>query len=152
MKAITNKLKSIKKKILTSNATPFEISIGFSIGIFVSFIPIVPIQTLLLLFLMFIIKKSNKVAAYASSWLMNQFTIIPIYLFIFWVGTFFYPSKIQVSTSYFSNLLKNITFNELLNLGGELFIPLIIGGLISGIFFALLSYFILFFILKRKMS
>jgi uncharacterized protein (DUF2062 family) len=101
---------------------------------------------------MFIIKKSNKVAAYASSWLMNQFTIIPIYLFIFWVGTFFYPSKIQVSTSYFSNLLKNITFNELLNLGGELFIPLIIGGLISGIFFALLSYFILFFILKRKMS
>jgi uncharacterized protein (DUF2062 family) len=130
------KVKAAWTKIRQSNATPHQIALGLALGVFVAWQPLVPIQTLLLLAVFLIARRANKLAAYAASWVMNQFTLVPIYLGDFWVGSLLYDTGAEFDT----DMLDEMTLEALGDLGGQIAGPLLLGGAIVGGACALVTY------------
>ena len=147
---LRSKIKEIGKKILNANATPHEIAMGCGMGLFTAMVPIVPVQTLLLLLLFVVIRKTNKPAAYAISWVMNQFTILPIYAFEFWLGSLFLGRSKAFSMDMVTGLVHDPSLGKIVHAGGEVLLPLVTGGLVSAAVLGTAGYFSVYFLLKRR--
>ncbi len=151
-KKLARKISDIVAVILKANASPHDVAMGCAIGMFVAFVPIVPVQTVLLLGLMALIKHSNKPAAYAVSWVLNPFTIVPIYLLELWTGALVVPGAQPFTAEMVSDLLNNLTFHKFIHLGGQLLAQLMIGGLFWATVVGAATYFPLLFILKKRFA
>ena len=147
---LRSKIKEIGKKILSANASPHEIAMGCGMGLFTAMVPIVPIQTLLLLLLFVIIRKTNKPAAYAISWVMNQFTILPIYAFEFWLGSVFLGRTKAFSMDMVTGLIHEPSFKKVMHAGADVMLPLMTGGLVSAAILGVAGYFSVYFLLKYR--
>jgi len=145
-----NKIKETWRKLLSSNSSPHEIALGLSIGVFVGFTPLVGIQTILILLLIFIIPKINKISAYLSSWVMNQFTFVPIYLLNYWIGAFILKIENKLEYSEFTKIILQRNLSQIINIGKNIFIPMLLGGLIVASTLALLTYIISRFLIEIR--
>jgi len=142
-------------KILTLNATPHSIALGLGLGMFVGFLPIMGVQMFVVMIVSIPFRKANKVSAVSGVWITNPITVIPIYMFIYWIGTFFYSGQDILTYKTFKR-----TFSEILSiqgdsfweaawlqtkafigLGGDIFIPMFIGGIVIGTIAAVITYF-----------
>ena len=121
---------------------------GCAVGIFVAFLPIVPVQSGLLFPLMFLIPRLNRALSYGVSWVMNPFTIVPIYVLEFWTGSLFFPGN--VDTGVITKLVREKAFTKLLHMGSEVILAMLTGGLIWAVTLSLLTYFGIFFLLKSR--
>ena len=80
----------------------------------------------------------------------NPLTVIPIYAFIYWVGTFFYPADHLVTPSTIMAKMRAVLELEgfvaqtkgFLALGADIFLPMCIGGAVVGIIAMIPTYFI----------
>ena len=147
---LKTKIKEIVATIMKANASPHDVAMGCAIGIFAAFVPIVPVQTLLLFGLMAIVRKSNKPASYAVSWVMNPFTIVPIYMAELWTGALLVPGAEPFTREMVTKLLDNLTFEKLMGLGGQLLAQLLIGGLLWAIILSIPTYFVVRFLLQKR--
>ena len=144
------KLKKIVHTILTANASPHEVALGCAVGIFVAFVPIVPVQTVLLFPLMIFIPRLNRALTYGVSWVMNPFTIVPIYVIEFWTGRLFFPDTGRINAEVLTSLIHNQAFGKLWHTGYSVVFALLTGGLIWAVFLSLLTYFSIFSLLKWR--
>jgi len=142
--------KKLWNKFNFGNASTHEIAAGLAIGVFVGFTPLVGIQTLLILILVLIIPFANKIAAYLSSWVMNQFTIVPIYLMDYWIGTFFYSPKKNFQYSEIKQMIIKLNVSWFLDFGKDIYVPMLIGGIISGLISAFLTYCLSHYIIQKR--
>lgn len=122
---------------LKSPSSKTEVAGGFAIGVFIGFLPIIGVHMATALFFTTFFKK-NHWAALLAVWIVNPITFLPIYLFNYWVGLFFYPRgagyhEIKV-------LLENFTWSSLLALGSDILIPLFVGSVVVGIVMTVLGY------------
>jgi len=140
----------IWNKLIHLNASPHSIALGLAIGIFVGFLPIMGVQMVVVLFVAFPFRKANKVAAVSGVWITNPLTVIPIYMFIYWMGTFFYPKdgvlNYTVFSDKFTSILNEGSFidktREFFSLGTDIFVPMFIGGAVVGVIGAVITYFL----------
>lgn len=144
------RLKKIVHTILTANASPPEVALGCAVGIFVAFVPIVPVQTALLFPLILFIPRLNRALTYGVSWVMNPFTIVPIYVIEFWTGRLFFPDTGQINTRVITSMVQQQAFGKLWHTGSGVVFALLTGGLIWAVFLSLLTYFSIFFLLKWR--
>ncbi len=141
------------QKIVNIDAPAKEIALGMSWGIFVGWLPLMGIQMLFVLLLTFPFKKVNKPAALSGVWLSNPVTVLPIYIFIYWLGKFFYPRKDIFPRESIKETIEFVMetkgpvnqFITFLDLGVDVFVPMLIGGCIVGA----ISFFPVYFITKR---
>ncbi len=133
-------------RLLTLKATPNSIAIGAAIGIFIAFTPTIGIQSVIAAIVAFIVRVS-KPAAIIPVWISNPFTMVPIFAFTYWVGAWFWPGQtISDLPAVLHAILDNpeTTFlqqtREMLNLGGALFGPLWIGGILVGAVAGAITY------------
>ena len=152
IKKLKQKISSITTTIMKANASPHDVAMGCAIGVFAAFVPIVPIQTLLLFGLMALVRKSNKPAAYAVSWVLNPFTIVPIYLLELWTGALLIPGAEPFSREMVTALLDNLTLEKLAGLGGQILAQLLIGGLVWATILSIPVYFVVRFLLQKRAS
>ena len=148
----TKWLKDKWQLIIKYNDSPNEIALGLAIGIFAGILPLLGFQTLLMIFLLWIIKKSNKIAAFLSNWIMNQFTLIPILYMDYKIGLLIITPDEKIDFKSVQELIINMNMVQLFNIGKDIFYPMLIGGIICGGILAIITYFltIIFFKIKYR--
>ncbi|MBW2180328.1 MAG: DUF2062 domain-containing protein [Deltaproteobacteria bacterium] len=119
----------------TLQGDPTYIAKGIAIGVFVGITPTIPLHTGIAIFLAFIFKAS-KPAAVIGVWSGNPVTIPFLYFGSYKIGMFLFGNTATLDISYLT------IQEELLQLGFETTIAMILGGMILGILPAIAAYFI----------
>jgi uncharacterized protein len=119
---------------------PRPIALGYALGIFLAASPLMGLHCILAVVISGALKW-NRIAAGFGAFHSNLLTAPLIYSTTFFVG-----SRLMGFDSSFVMPHKPA---ELLNMGSEVFISLIIGGLFLGIPIAILSYYFGIFFIKR---
>jgi len=125
-------LRRLFRWLLTLRGSPESIGLGVAIGFFVACSPLPAALTLV--------------------WLNNPATFVPLFAFEYWVGSFFWPGPpmarfrqvlgetIERFTSAgFFNFHEHVS--AVLEVGRDIFIPLLIGGTLLGLLVGTASYF-----------
>ena len=113
---------------------PHYIAMGMAIGVFVGFTPTLPFHTIIAIILAFILRGS-KPAAIISVWVGNPLTIPFFYFGSYKVGMFIHGNSSPFDIKY-----ESIT--KLLDLGLDVTLAMVTGGVIIGILPAIATYFI----------
>ena len=123
-----------------------QVARGVAIGVFVGFLPIVPFHTITALALAFIFRAS-KLAAALCTFFVNPLTMIPFYAMLYSVGKIFMPGSHTVFMPEELGIKAIVKVG--LEQGWDFLHVMILGGLLLGTPFALLSYFTSYKLLKR---
>lgn len=83
----TEKLKLQFKKILSLDAHPGHIAIGFAVGVFISFTPFFGLHTPMAIALAFIFRL-NKLTCITGAWVNTPLTVVPVLLASYNLGRF----------------------------------------------------------------
>lgn len=113
---------------------PHYIAMGMAIGVFIGITPTMPFHTVLAVALAFMLRGS-KAAAALGVWFCNPITAPIFYVGSYKMGMYLLGDNVPFDLKYESIL-------ELLNLGLDVTIAMIAGGVILGILPAVASYFI----------
>lgn len=120
---------------------PHYIAMGMAIGIFVSILPIIPLQTLVAVALAFIMRGSKSAAA-LGTWLSNPLTIPLVYYANYKLGCLLLGYESTLDSIAFDS------FSQLMALGIDVTRAMIVGGAAIGAILGVLAYFVTFRIFK----
>ncbi|MHC4872116.1 MAG: DUF2062 domain-containing protein [Planctomycetota bacterium] len=127
----------VARQLVKLRATPHAIALGTAIGIFVGMTPTVGLQMLIGVIIATVVG-ANRVAAALPAWITNPFTIVPIYSFNYWLGTFFVKGpgleEFKIKISQLSG------WRSVYDLGVDILVPLTIGCCLVGIALAIPAY------------
>lgn len=134
------------KKLLRIDADPKKVASGFALGSFIGMTPFVGMQILISVGLASL-AKWNRVAAGLGVFNTNLANGLFIFAFNYYLG-----SRILGVNSDFAMPDKlNIGFiAQVFDAGFDVFASLLVGGLITGIPFAFLTYHLAYRILKKR--
>ena len=134
-------LKTLKKinfsKLIKISDTPHAISLGFSIGVFVSFTPLIGIHIIIALVISWMIR-ANYFSAIIGTFIGTPFTYPFIWFASIYVGNFFMPIKdlnlltLDVKQLYLFDFFDNMK---------SLFPSFLIGAFLLGVLSSIFSYF-----------
>jgi uncharacterized protein (DUF2062 family) len=113
---------------------PHFVAMGLAIGVFISITPTIPFHTVLAVSLA-IIFRGSKAAAALGVWFSNPITAPIFYWGSYKLGMYLLGNRVPFDVKYESIL-------ELLDLGMDVTIAMIAGGIILGILPGIGSYFI----------
>ena len=113
---------------------PHFVAMGLAIGVFISITPTIPFHTVLAVSLA-ILLRGSKVAAALGVWFSNPVTAPIFYWGSYKLGMYILGNRAPFDVKYESIL-------ELLDLGMDVTIAMIAGGIILGILPGIASYFI----------
>lgn len=131
---INEKFKEFIKTFKTLQGDPHYIAVGMAAGVFVSITPTIPFHTVLAITLAFILRGSKPAAA-IGVWFCNPITLPLFYMGCYKVGTLILGRSMPLD-------IKFEHFSELMSLGLDVTIAMIIGGVILGIIPGIAAYFI----------
>jgi uncharacterized protein (DUF2062 family) len=150
----TSGIKRLIRKILMLDDTPHSIALGTAIGMWIGMTPTVGVQMILVIIFWFLTRplfRFNKFAAILTVYLSNPFTIVPIYYFNYWVGTWFVEGTVKYED--FARILEYDGAAEWWDTVIALFVtigwPLILGSLIVATAFSIPTYPMMLWLLKR---
>jgi uncharacterized protein len=124
-----DKLKQQFKKILSLDAHPGHISVGFAVGVFISFTPFFGLHTPLAIALAFFFRL-NKLTCITGAWVNTPLTIVPVLAASYKLGEFMLgnkPAAFHVTTLEWSSLKVYAS-------------AIILGSAVIGFFAALAGY------------
>jgi hypothetical protein len=127
-------LREFVDRVKNLKGDPHYVAMGMAIGVFIGITPTMPFHTVLAVALAFILRGS-KVAAALGVWFCNPVTAPVFYWGSYKVGMYLLGNPAPFDVKYESVL-------ELLNLGMDVTIAMIAGGVILGILPGIASYFI----------
>ena len=127
-------LREFVERVKTLQGDPHYIAVGMAIGVFIGITPTMPFHTVIAIVLAFIFRGS-KAAAALGVWFCNPVTAPFFYLGSYKAGMFILGSSAPFDIKYESIL-------ELVKLGMDVTIAMIIGGVILGILPGIAAYFI----------
>ena len=125
-----------KLKLIKIRATPQQIALGFALGVFAAFLPILPLQILLALLLAFLVGAS-KPAAFIGTLVSNPLNTIPLHMAYYQIGKLLVPFEVP----YFS--WRQIEVTDFLDVGWKLYATLGLGALCLAVPCSIISYFII---------
>ena len=131
---VKSMIKQLIKKCKRLEGDPHHIGLGMGIGIFVSFTPTLPFQTIIAVTIA-ILLNGNKIAAAIGVWFSNPLTIPFFYLGTYKLGIMLFGNSKPFDTKYAS-------IKDLLELGWDTTIAMMAGGIFLAIPFSITAYFI----------
>lgn len=112
-----------------------NVAMGFAVGMFVGFLPIIPFQIIVAVTMAFPVRGS-KIAAALGTWISNPINMIPFYLMLYYVGRLIIPWEVPP----FKPELLELTV--MLEQGWNWFLVMFVGGVVLGIPASIISYFL----------
>jgi uncharacterized protein len=131
------------KDILSLDSHPGHISVGFAVGVFISFTPFFGIHTPLAIAAAFLFRL-NKLTCLTGAWINTPLTVVPILSLSYKLGRWLLgctPRELRVADNMTWQYAK-----ELLHTKGT---PLLLGSSILGFCAAVVSYFLCYFLVMR---
>ncbi len=122
-------------RLMRLKGEPREVAGGMAIGVFVGMTPTVPLHTVLAVSIAYLLKKS-KLAAAAGVWISNPLLLPLVYFLDYKMG------RVITGKSASSFAALDFSISHLIKLGWEVSYLMLMGGLITGLVFAIPSYFI----------
>ena len=135
------RLKALYRKIKALQGDPHYVALGMAIGVFVGVTPTVPLHTIIALALALVFRAS-KPAAVIGVWFGNPLTIPAFYYASYKLGMMLLGHNAPLSG-------LQPTIHEMLKMGLDVTISMILGGALLGIIPAVLAYFITFRLSRR---
>ncbi len=137
--------KELLNAILSLEDSPHHIALGFAIGTFIGMTPTVGVQMIIVMCIAVLTKRFfyfNRVAGIIAVYISNPLTVVPIYYFLYWVGTWFVPGN--VSRDEFAKVLEYESFAGWWETVVALFVdigtPLLIGTAIVATISGVVAY------------
>ena len=140
-------LRYIYIRFIRLRSHPRAIARGMAAGVFAGSYPLFGVQTIIGVAIAAAIR-GNKIVAAAGTWISNPLTYVPIYAFNFQIGRWFLGQFINMEQLQSSpkeliqDLLNFSSIPELLNLGADIILALMVGSTIVGLILAIISYYI----------
>lgn len=135
----------------TLNGDPHYVAVGMAIGVFIAITPTIPFHTVLAIGLA-VIFKGSKPAAIVGVWVSNPVTVVFLYVACYKAGHLFFPNAPDALASIqtlIHHLESDVPFSEkmgslntFISTQVKTFMIMNLGGLILGIPFGVISYFI----------
>lgn len=125
---------------------PHPIALGVASGIFVSFAPIIPLQTIVAIFLAYVVR-GNKTAAALGSLFSNPLTIPVVYFANYKLGSLLIGRQPALESLAFDSI------PELIALGMEVAWAMVAGGVVIGAVVGVVVYcvtFRIFYTFRRR--
>ena len=129
-------------KLLRSNGTPHSLAMAVALGFFVAcFIPTGG-HTVIVLLLAFLFR-TDKILAFAATWIANPYTIPFLYPIFCFVGAkvLGIDMSFKLINKQILHVIQDFTWHNLIYLGEEFAFSYFVGGFIFGIIFAGIGYF-----------
>src|SRR3989338_10506648 len=137
LRTVRYKLKELYHLIIKEDHTPEELARGVGIGVFWGLSALYGFHMIGAL-LTAIPLRANKIMAPLVTWIMNPFTILPLFLMNYRVGqVIFYPN---LSTTFSEADLKNL--KSIVHVGWDFFIVSLLGSVVMGLLFGFVAYII----------
>ena len=133
-----DKLKQQFKKILSLDSHPGHISLGFAVGVFISFTPFFGLHTPLAIALAFLFRL-NKVTCITGAWVNTPFTVMPILVASYNLGRYLRGKPAKELT------LKGLEWSHIQPYAKSL----LLGSAIIGFVAAVVAYFICYALIVR---
>ena len=131
------------RRLLVVDDSPGRFALGYALGIFIAFSPFVGLHTISTLLLATVLRLS-KIAVLAGVMVNNPWTMVFIY------GVGYQTGRIVLggreATYFFGE--EDIFFQKLWTMTKINLPAFVVGTMLSGVIAAVLSYFIVFFIVK----
>ena len=127
-------IREFVERVKKLDGDPHYISMGMAIGVFVGTTPTMPFHTVIAVALAFILRGS-KAAAAIGVWFCNPITAPFFYVGSYKLGMFILGQSVPFDVKYESLL-------ELLKLGMDVTVSMIVGGVLLGVVTGFVSYFI----------
>ena len=136
------------KQLFTLKGEPKVVAKGFALGSFVGMLPFPGFQMLISATIASFLRY-NKAAAIAGVFNTNLATGVFVFAFNYWLGkqilgiesTFQIPDKIGLGFA-----------KTIFEAGSDVFLSLLLGGLVTGVIAMFVGYYLSLFILTRKMK
>jgi uncharacterized protein (DUF2062 family) len=137
-------------KILREKETPEFIARGWAAGLFVNFFIPCFFQTAAAIPLAFLCRGS-RVAAFVATFITNNFTIPLIYTLQCYLGGFLIGSPLHYSeiSSQLGKMISSPSYDEIFNLGKQLFLAFFAGGALLGIVSAVIGYYLALWMTRK---
>jgi uncharacterized protein (DUF2062 family) len=144
-------LRKLFRWLLTLRGSPESIGLGVAIGVFVACSPLLGIHLVLAVVLATLLG-ANRPAALAASFLNNPATFVPVYALEYLIGSIFWPgppvARVRQVLGEVADRFTGssvLDFREhvtlVLELGKDVFIPMMIGGTLLGLLAGTAVYF-----------
>lgn len=124
------------KQLISLKGEPDTIAAGLAVGVFIGVTPTTPFHTILTILICFLFKK-NITAGYLGSWIISNPLTIP----------FFYVAEHRLGKCLLGNSYNGLNLSDyslfgIMQMGRDVVVPLLTGGIILAPFFAVPAYFI----------
>ena len=143
---LKQRVREILKKLLRLNASPQQIAAGFSLGIFVSFLPIIPFRTLVALGLAWLFRQ-NVIAAVAGKSITLLYS--PLVPFI-WLAEYRLGKRFIVVEH--AAKFDRVHLGEILHMGWDVFTAMLIGAVIIATPVSLITYLVVKRLAERRLQ
>ncbi len=134
--------KFILDKITDIKGNPHRTALGMSVGVFIAATPTIPFHTALALILATLLR-GNKAAAVLGVWFSNPITIPIIYVANYKIGVILLGKE---NCLFEINQISHMS--DMLRIGVDIMVIMIVGGLVLGIILSLLAYLLTIWVLK----
>ncbi len=144
--------KGFLRSLVSLNDTPERIALGFSVGVFFAFSPLLGMHTFLGLLVAFVFGL-NRVAVLVGVFINNPWTLVPIYGLAAYVGGLLigFPPAASLPNLEWGAVLNGRFWAELAGHWG-LIKPLLLGSVILSVGSALISYPVALFLVQKARS
>jgi len=133
-----NKIKGHIKKVLDIQNSPHQIALGFAIGSAIAILPTFGLGALIGLIIILIFKKINKISLFLAFVFWNPLLLIPMAFLSYYIGNLLFKTMPVINLNI-EILNQIITFSR----------RFLIGNLIVTAVFTILSYLIVFYLVKN---
>jgi uncharacterized protein (DUF2062 family) len=132
------------RDVIKLKESPHKIALAFSTGVFIGISPLLGLHTILGVTAAWLFRL-NTFAIIAGVYVMNPWTIVPIYAFSTWLGAQCLGLEQMIPEIDWSN----VTFSDILSSLEHLLVPFLFGTFLMGFITSFISYIIIYRVIKR---
>ncbi|HJO94325.1 MAG TPA: DUF2062 domain-containing protein [Victivallales bacterium] len=128
-------------RLLRSDGSPHSIALAIALGFFIGCLIPIGGQTVIIIILA-IIFRTDKVLAFAATWISNPYTVVVMYPIFCYVGA--KVARTGLTFAYINEriagIIHNFSWHGLFSLGSDLALSFLVGGFIFGVIIGGIGY------------